>query len=130
MNKRLALGVGAGVAAFGAVVASAATLGGITGGSLGADTAVVAACDSDGVTVGYTTTYSGGTYKVTGVTLSGVALGCIGKTASITVSSSGGTSLGNGSGAVLTAAVTGQTFTLNTPAAVDSVANVSVLIAD
>ena len=130
MNRKLTLAVGAGVAAFGAVVASAATLGGVTGGSLGADTATVASCDSDGVTVGYTTSYTSGSYKVTGVTLSGVNLTCVGKTASITLSSSGGGALGSASGAVVTGAVTGQTFTLDTPAAADQVAKVSVLIAD
>src|SRR5471030_1690351 len=90
MSKRKTLAIVAAVAAFAAVSASAAGLGGLTGQSLGAETSVVAGCDSNGVTVGYTTGYSAlpKEYTVSNVTLSGIdatAAGCLGKTASLTL---------------------------------------------
>lgn len=91
MKKQLALALTAGVAATGAVVASAATLGGVSAKDLGADTAVIASCDTNGVTVDYTTSTNAnaGYYTVTGLKLSGVSAACSGESLSITLS--GGT---------------------------------------
>jgi hypothetical protein len=75
------------------VFAAAATLGGISGTSLGAGSATVAACDGNGFTVTYSV--SGG--NVTAVTVSGIAdPGCEGGQLSLTLTNSGGTSIGSG----------------------------------
>jgi len=77
------------------VGAAAATLGGLTGGTLGADDAIVAACDTDGIVVGYTTAYSAAaqTYQVSAVNLTTVNAACNAKAASVTLRN-GATALG------------------------------------
>jgi hypothetical protein len=128
-KKRTTLAIVAAVAAFGAVSASAAGLGGLTGKSLGAETTVVAGCDTDGIAVGYTTSYSAAAkeYQVTAVQLTGVATpACNGQSVALTLSDSTGAVLGTGSGTVSGAS---QTFTLSTAASAKSVANLAVVIA-
>jgi hypothetical protein len=95
MSKNLLLALGAGGAATAAVVASAATIGTVDSTDLAAGTSVVAACDSDGVAVTYTTAYDAvlGGYKVSTVTLDGVADACIGQEASITLKGAANVSL-------------------------------------
>jgi len=97
-RRRIAAALVAGVAAFGTVGASAASLGGITGTSLGADTAVIGSCDTDGVTLAYTNAYdaTSGRYQTTGVTVNGIAAACAGKTMSLTLKDAAGASLGSG----------------------------------
>ena len=71
----------------------AASLGGLTARNLGADGAVVAACDTNGFTVSYTT--SGG--NVTAVVVGGIAgPGCEGGLLSLTLANASGTSIGAG----------------------------------
>jgi hypothetical protein len=126
-SKRKSLAVVAAIAAFGAVSASAASLGGLTGTSLGADTSVVASCDTDGVAVGYTTAYAATPkeYQVSGVTLTGVAAACNGKSANVTVANAAGTSLGS---ATATVAGTSVSFTLPAGVSAQAVGNVAVVI--
>lgn len=97
MKKPLALAIAAGVTTLGAVLSSAATLGGLGGPDLGADTETVASCDADGVSVDYSTSYDSAAsqYVVTGVTLQGVDASCAGQDAEITLAGSAGT-LGSG----------------------------------
>ena len=107
-----------GIAAFGLAAASAASLGGLTSSSLGADNGAVTSCDTDGVTIAYgTPAYdpATGLYKVSTVTVGGIALGCSGKTVAVTLSDVGNVSLGSGS-AVIGAAATTANITLSTPA--------------
>lgn len=87
MSKQLKLALGAGVLATAAVLASAASLGTVTSTNLGAGNTVVASCDTDGVAVDYTTAYDAATatYRVSHVTLSGVAAACNGQDVNITV---------------------------------------------
>jgi hypothetical protein len=74
-------------------VASAAALGGISGGQVGAGNAPIAACDSMGFTLAYTTV--GG--NVTAVTVSGIAdPGCEGADLSLTLTNTGGASIASG----------------------------------
>lgn len=129
MSKRKTLAIVAAVAAFGAVSASAASLGGLSGTSLGADSTVVASCDTDGVTVGYTTAYNAAAkeYVVSGVQLTGVAAGCAGKAANVTLSDAAGASLG--SGTVASVAGTTVNVTISPSASAKNVANVAVVIA-
>ena len=128
-SKRKTLAVVAAVAAFAAVSASAASLGGLTSDKLGADATVVASCDTDGVSVSYTTQYDATSkaYLVTEVKLAGINVNCAGQTASLTLSDVGGASLGGGS-ATVPAAGGSMSFTIATPASAQSATNVAVVI--
>lgn len=127
MSKRTVIAVVAAVAAFGAVTASATTLGGLNSKSLGAESSVVAACDTDGVSVDYTTSYDATAkeYTVSAIALSGLAAACNGQSARVTVANAAGASLGNGTATV---AGTSSSITLSTPASAKNVANVAVVI--
>lgn len=83
----------------------AASLGGLTGWQLGADGAVVSACDTNGFTVGYA--HSAG--LVTAVNVSGIAdPGCEGGQLSLTLANTSGSSVG--AGGPQTVAVDGDTL--------------------
>jgi hypothetical protein len=126
-NKRLATAA-LGLAAFGAIAASAAGLGGLTSQSVGSSDTVVASCDTDGVGIQYTTSYNATSskYVVTGVTLTGVDAACSGETAAVTLKGTGGTSLTSGSATV---AGTTQAVTLSpTTAGAENVVGASVII--
>lgn len=103
---RKALAIIAPAVLMGIVSASAASLGGITAPSLGADTAVISACDTDGVTLAYTTSYDAalGRYQVTDVDVSGIDANCDTKTASITLKDGSNVSLAFGSATVTSGA--------------------------
>jgi hypothetical protein len=78
-KKRLILALLLATLAFAGMVASAASLGGISNGNLGADDTVVASCDTDGVTLAYTYIYNTtGTpgYKVDTVTVGAINNAC------------------------------------------------------
>jgi hypothetical protein len=97
MKGRILVALATGATVCSIVVGMAATLGGITTGKLGADDAVVAACDTNGVSTGYTTSYSSTAtagYKVGSVTVSGIADACDGETMSVTLTGASNTSLG------------------------------------
>ena len=90
----------AGLLVLGAVSASASTLGGVSADSLGADAAVVGSCDSDGVTVDFTTELLLGLYVVDLVQIGGIAAACSGLTYEVALLGAGGTSLVSTSGTV------------------------------
>jgi hypothetical protein len=118
-----------GIGAFGLAAASAASLGGLTTGSLGADNAAVQSCDTDGVTLAYgTPAYdaTSGVYTVNSATVSGIAAGCVGKTVYLTLADSANASLGGGSQVL--ASGTSVTITLATPASAKAVENAAVAI--
>jgi hypothetical protein len=54
--KRIALAIGAGIVATGAVVASAASLGTLNVANLGTGTEAITTCNGSGITASYTTT--------------------------------------------------------------------------
>ena len=126
--KKAVFAVAAGVVAAGAVAAAAASLGGITGATLGAEDVVVAACDSDGITVGYTTAYSatGGLYNVTAVNLSGVDAACNSKAYSLTLADNTNASLVTTTG-TLTVAFNAATITV-TPVSAKPVEKLALVI--
>lgn len=101
-RRRKALAVLVPALLLGVVAASAASLGGVTSPSLGADTGTVSSCDTDGVTLAYTNTYDAtlGRYQTTAVAVSGINTACNTKTLSITLKDSSNTSLGSGSATV------------------------------
>ncbi len=105
-----------GIGAFGLAAASAASLGGLTSSSLGADNGAVSSCDTNGVTVAYgTPAYdaTAGLYKISTVTVGGIDAACAGKTVAVTLSDSANASLGSGSAVI---AGTTASVTLSTPA--------------
>ena len=130
MSKRKTLAIVSAVAAFAAVSASAAGLGGLTGTSLGADTTIVASCDTDGITVAYTTTYNAATsqYVVSGVNLTNVNAACNLKAANLTLSDAGNASIGSGSVASLAVAAGAATIPLSTNAPAKTVTGISLVI--
>jgi hypothetical protein len=109
MNKKLLAAFG-GLAAFGILTASAASLGGLTSSSLGADTTVIASCDTDGIVLSYINTYNAGpgVYTTTQVIGTGVNRACSGKSFKLTVSN-GTASLNETTGVV---ALVGTTMTV------------------
>ncbi len=111
----------------GVSVASAASLGGLSAQQLGANTAVVAACDGDGVTLTYTTAYNGaaGRYDVTSATVSGIAAACVGQQLSITLADSTFAALGSGSATVSGAS---QTVTFTPSIDAEAVTRAAVVI--
>lgn len=133
-KKRVLLGLLAGAMVFSMVVGMAASLGGLTSDRLGADDAVVAACDTDGVTTSYTNGYTAaGTagYKVNSVVVGGIADTCDGDTLSVSLTGSGGTSLGEQSMTVPTGAGTSATVSFSgSNVLAESVTGVHVVIAD
>jgi hypothetical protein len=123
-RRRILAAVAAG-AAFTGVLASAASLGGITAQSLGADVTTVASCDPNGVTLAYTTAYSGGVYKVTGVTVAGIAAGCNTFGIKVTLGDASNTSLGEATGVV---GGTSVVLAFGTPISANPVTNAAVII--
>ena len=126
MTKKLALGLTAGIAAFGAVTASASSLGGVDTTDLGTSANVVASCDTDGVGVDYTTAYSGGSYRVTAVKLSGIAATCAGQNVTVTLFDGSDVSLAEKAGSNAGPA---QTLALTSPVSAEAVKGVAVVIA-
>ena len=134
MSRRTIAGVVAGVTVFGAVFASAASLGGITSGQVGADDAAVTSCDTDGVTTSYATSWDAGDdrYEVTSVTVSGIANACDGRTLSVSLldAVSNGNQIGSGSVTVPSDALATQaTVTLSPAASAELTAAVHASIA-
>lgn len=118
-----------GVSVAGVVGASAATLGGLGSGSLGADNSVVAACDTDGITIAYTTAYNATAqeYQVSAVNFTGVNAACNAKAASVSVRN-GTTNLGTTNAASITVTASAFSITLASPVAAASVNGVSLVI--
>ena len=113
-----------GVLSMGVVGASAATLGGLTGSGLGADDQIVAACDTDGITVAYATAYSAVSqvYQVTAVNAA-----CTAKAASVSLRN-GATNLGTTNVASITVTASAFSVTLASPVTASSVNGLSLVI--
>jgi hypothetical protein len=94
--KRFAAALIAGGILFGAITAFAASLGGVTTESIGAGTAVVASCDTDGVTTTFSTMTRDGVVIAWAVTLGNVSADCVGKFAVVEVADGAGNTLASG----------------------------------
>jgi uncharacterized membrane protein (DUF4010 family) len=117
--KRLLLALIFGMFAYAIAFASAATIGTVTDAGLGAGNAVVAACDTDGVTVGYTTAYTSNVgYTVSQVNITGIAAACDNKAVKVTLTKANGTGNVEGTGTV-TPSGSANVAVSNGPAAVD-----------
>jgi hypothetical protein len=130
MKKRILLALAAGVTVTGAVAASAASLGGITSTSLGADDTVVASCDTDGIGAGYTTVYESTTtaYNTTAVNLTGVDAACDKLAYSVTLADITDASLNTTTGTLTVDASGNATITLSKPVAAEAVEHLSAVI--
>jgi hypothetical protein len=117
MNKKTVAAFG-GLAAFGILTASAASLGGLTSSSLGADQTVIASCDTDGITLAYSNVFDAPTnsYKTSAVVATLVNPTCATKTYKLTLSN-GAASLGEFTNTVTLA---GTTLTIPVSPTVDS----------
>lgn len=114
-KRRTLLAVLGGIIVCSLVVAAAASLGGITSSSLGADDSVVASCDTNGVTTAYSTTYnttSTAGFKVNDLTVGGIDDACDGLTMTVTLTGAANASLGSASQAVPTGAGTTNVISL------------------
>lgn len=112
----------------GSVYAAAASLGGITSDSVGADDSAITSCDSDGVTTAYTTAWDATDerYEITTVTVGGIDVACNGLVAYVTLTDAGGAQIADGNATV---AGTSQAVSVTPNAGVEVTLGVHVLIA-
>ena len=128
--KRTLIALGAGLTVFAGVFAMAASLGGVTSTSVGADNTTVASCDTDGVTTAYATAWdpTDKRYEVTSVTVGGVNDACDGRTLGVTLTDGSGAQIGTGSLAIPTSAAVSHTVSLSTASSAKLTEGVHVLI--
>ncbi len=126
--QRTLIALVAGLVVFGGVIASATSLGGVSSRALGSGASVVASCDTDGVAVAYTTAFdaASGTYRVSAVTVSGIAAACSGQQIEVGLRNSAGTS--SVSTARTTVSGTSQTLAVSPTYDAAAVDSTSVLI--
>lgn len=107
-NRKIAAAIVTGIAMFGVVGASAASLGGITSTSLGADATVVSSCDTNGISLAYTNAYSAalGKYTTSSVSVTNIEAACNGLPISLTLFGTSNVSLGSGTTTVAAGAAT------------------------
>lgn len=131
--KRLFIAAAAGIVAAGAVTASAASLGGVTGNSAGADSAAVATCQTSGpIDVDYTMVYSSddSDYNVDTVELTGVDAACDTLTYYLTISDASGAALADDSGTVALGGGNAMSIDVSAQNAdAEAVVNVAIAIA-
>jgi len=130
MRKRTILALLVGLVVFGSLYAMAASLGGITSDSVGADSAVVASCDTDGVTSAYVTAWDATDkrYEITSVTVGGVADTCDGRTLSVNLTDPTGAQIGSGTFVIPTSVATSFAVTMSTAPSAELTEGVNILI--
>ena len=130
MRKRTILALIVSLAVFGSLYALAATLGGITSDSVGADSAVVASCDTNGVTTAYVTGWDATDerYEITSVTVGGVADTCDGRTLSVNLTDPTGAQIGSGTLSIPSSVATSFAVTMSTAASAELTEGVNILI--
>lgn len=131
MNKRTLVAVLAGLSVFGGAFAFAATLGGITTASVGANNVAIAACDTDGVNTTYTSAWDATDkrYEVSQVTVSGVSDSCDGQTMKVSLTDSADAQLSEGTLAIPTSGATSFNVSLGSAVAATAASGVHVIIA-
>lgn len=127
--KRTLIALVAGLVVFGGVIASASSLGGVSSRALGSGASVVASCDTDGVALAYTTAFDGatGTYRVSAVTVSGIAAACSGQQIEVGLRNTAGTASVSTTRTTVTG--TSQSLTVSPTFDAAAVDSASVLIA-
>jgi hypothetical protein len=130
MRKRALIAILAGLMVFASVTALAASLGGITSDDVGADSAVVASCDTDGVTASYATGWdtTDRRYEITAVTVGGVNDACDGDTLGVSLTDASGTQLGSGTLTIPASAATSFSVTMSPAPSAELTEGVHVVI--
>ena len=96
----------------------------VTSNTLQAGSATVGQCDTDGVNVAYSYTYSGTEYVANGVTVSGIAAGCDGGQIGVTLKGTSGTAV-----TLASATIAGTSYTAPiTAISAADLANVTVVV--
>jgi hypothetical protein len=118
-----------GIAASCGVLASAASLG-LNGRTLGAGTAVIASCDTNGVALTYVNAFhrATGQYRTTRVIVRNIAPACAGARLRITLRNAANAAIGTGTIASLGAGPNANVL-LTTPAPAAAVVGAAVVIA-
>lgn len=117
------------VMVFGGTFAFAASLGGVTTGSVGDSATVVASCDTDGVTTAFSGPAwdsTGKHYGVSSMSVTGINTACNTDAIKVTLTDSSGASLGEGTGTVASGAAT---VNFASPVDASSVEGIEVVIA-
>jgi hypothetical protein len=128
--RKLTIKALAGLTAFGAVMAMASTLGGVTPDTLGAEDSPIAACDTNGIATSYPSAWDATDkrYEVTSVTVEGVADTCDGLTVKVTLTDSSNDALSEGTLTIPTSGAVDHTVTLGAGVSTEAVQNVHVNI--
>jgi hypothetical protein len=128
--KKLIIKTLAALTAFGAVMAMAASLGGVSPDALGAEDATVAACDTNGIATSFSSAWDATDerYETSTVTIEGVSDSCDGQTIKVTVTDSTGQSLSEGTLAIPTNATVDHVVTLASGVATEDATSVHVNI--
>ena len=128
--RKLTIKTLAALTAFGAVMAMASTLGGVTPDTLGAEDSPVVACDTNGVATSYPSVWDAtdNRYEVASVTVEGVADTCDGLTLKVTLTDSTNGSLSEGTLTIPTSGAVDHTVTLAQGVSSEAVQNVHVNI--
>ena len=131
MNRALLLRLLVAATVFATVLGAAASLGGISGTTLGADSAAVASCDSDGVTTTYNSVWDAADerYEVSTVTVGSVDDACDGMTLKVTVTDSTGAQVTEGTLAVPSSGAVSHAVALASNVDAEAVTGVHVTIA-
>lgn len=128
--KRNLIAVAVALVVFGGTFAFAASLGGVTTGTVGDSATVVASCDTDGVNTSFSApAWDSGTkhYGVSVLSVSSINAACNGDTIDVTLTDTGGASLGEATGTVAAGAAS---LTFSPSVASTSVAGIEVVIAN
>jgi len=130
MKKRILISIVIALVVFAGVLAMAASLGGITSSTVGADDTVVASCDTDGVTAGYTTAWdvTDERYEITAVTIGGVSDTCDSQTMAVSLTDSTGAQIGTGNLLIPSSAATSHSVTLSTAPSAELTVGLHVVI--
>lgn len=120
------------VAVFGGTFAFAASLGGVTTGSVGDSATVVASCDTDGVTSTFGAPAwdaTGKRYGVSTLSLTSINAACDGDAVHVTLTDSSGAQIEEGSGTVGTPSTGTASVSFSTPVQASAVEGIEVVIA-
>jgi chitodextrinase len=131
MTKRVTLAIAAGLIVFGGVFAMASSMGVTSTGQVGAGSASVSACDSDGVSTSYTTAWdtTDKRFEIASVTVSGIANTCDTLPIAVSLTDSSDVQLGSGSSTVPNdAGATSYAVSLSSPGPATTTTKIHVVI--
>lgn len=127
--KRILIAVVAGLAVFGGTFAFAASLGGVTTGTVGDSATVIASCDTDGVTATFgapTWDATNKRYGLTTLNVTSINTACNGLGIKVTLKDGSDVQLGESTGTVAAGAAS---LTFSPSVSAQTVAGIDVVIA-